>query len=592
MNAESSRKLANWPGFLLLGLLLAALGLRLWGIWFGLPFVFHNDEGFEIVRALQLGTGEFDFTRVTKGGYFYLLFVEYGLLFLVLFLTGVVDSAAEFGEYYIKDPSAFYLIGRATTAVIGTATVYLVYRLGKLAYSSAAGLIGAAFLTFNILHAYLSHLTTVDVPMTFLSLAAIYFAVRMTTEQGTSRDYWWAALMAAFATATKAPAILVLVPLLVAHVYYVRNHGGAFGQYFLSKHLWQAAVIFLGVYAVMTPGIIVYFDHVVLSALGKFSGAGVIDMAADLEEEGLDERSMRANTSLFVYYFDVIVDSMTWPVFLLCTGGLLYAAWKRRPADIMLVVFAVVVYVVMSSATDEHQFFPRYILPALPVMALLGGRLVADVQERVTTGPRGAMLAPALVAVLVAMPALQIAESNHVLLRKDTRAIAREWFDANIPTGSKVFIEGSRTVVSNATIPLQNSAENLKNSIELYRDREPGKAKYFRMALNAVSGPTYDLVGVQARDLRDLQYYKDLGVQYFVLRPDRYPGSRIKYEWTELVEALRSDPDVELIKRFEPTDETSWRSPLIEVYRVNSNLEFVEGEEAMREARLDASPGG
>lgn len=584
-----SRLSANWPGLLLLGLLLASLGLRLWGIWFGLPFVFHNDEGFEIVRALQLGAGEFDFTRVAKGGYFYLLFVEYGVLFVVLFLTGVVSTATEFGEYYISDPSAFYLIGRATTAVIGTATVYLVYRLGKLAYSTAAGLIGAALLGFNILHSYVSHLTTVDVPMTFLSLAAIYFAARMTTEQGSHRDYWWAALMAAFATATKAPAILVLFPLLIAHVYYVRNRGGTFAQYFLSRHLWQAAAIFVGAYVITTPGIVVYFENVMLGGLGKFSG--VVDLAGEFEEEGLDARGLRANISLFQYYYEVIRDSMTWPVFAVCLGGLLYAVWKHRPIDVLLVTFGVVVYVVMSSSTDEHQFFPRYILPALPIMALLGGRLLADALGRLRGGSR-AVVAPALTLVLIAAPALEIAEANHVLLREDTRAIAREWFEANIPPGSKVFIEGSRTVVSNATIPLQNTEENLKESIEFYRDREPGKAKYFRMALNVLSGPTYDLVGVSSWDLQDLQYYKDLGIQYFVLRPDRYDGSRNKYEWTDLVENLRSDPDVELIKRFEPTDDNSWRSPLLEIYRVNSNLELVESREAQREPGGGATPPG
>lgn len=577
----------NWPALALLALLLAALGIRIWGIWFGLPFVFHNDEGFEVVRALQLGTGQFDFTRVAKGGYFYLLFVEYGVLFAFLFLTGAVSSAAEFGEYYIKDPSAFYLIGRATTAVIGTLTVYLVYRLGRMAYSTAAGLIGAALLAFNILHSYTSHLTTVDVPLTFLTLAALYFAYKMTTPEGTHRDYWWAALMAAFATTTKIPAVLVLIPLVIAHVYFVRNHGGAGRQYFLSKHLWQAAAIFLGVYVVTTPGIIIYFDNVVLSGLAKFSGS--TEALTDVDDAGLDEGTLRANTNLFVYYFDVFVASMTWPVFAVCVAGLLYAAWRRLPIDVLLAVFAVVIYVVMSSATDPHQFFPRYILPAVPAMALLGGRLLADLVQRLAPAMRP-FAAPAVVAALVALPLAQIVEDNHTLLKKDTREIAREWFDENIPTGSRVFIEGSRTVVSNATIPLQNSADNLRASIQMYKDSEPGKAKYFRMNLNVLSGPTYDLMGVQPWDLQDLDWYKDAGIQYFVLRPNSYKNSRLRYQWTDLVDALRADPDVELIKRFVPTEENSWRSPLIEIYRVNSNLELVEVGE--REDVAAAVPSG
>ncbi len=58
----------------LIAILLAAFVLRVWGASFGLPFVYHPDEGFEVNRALQLGTGEFDFNffRMVKGGYFYL----------------------------------------------------------------------------------------------------------------------------------------------------------------------------------------------------------------------------------------------------------------------------------------------------------------------------------------------------------------------------------------------------------------------------------------------------------------------------------------------------------------------------------------
>lgn len=567
MSAYAQEQRAHWnpATLLLLGLLAAALGLRLWGTWFGLPYLFHNDEDFEIVRALQLGAGQYDFDRVGKGGYFYLLFVEYGLLFVVLLLSGAVSSAAEFGELYIRDPSAFYLIGRATTATIGTLTVYLVYRLGGLAYSTAAALFAATLLTFNVLHSYLSHLTIVDVPMTFLIVAALYFAAKLVTG-GSARNYWWAALMAAFATSTKIPAILVLIPLLISHCYFVTGHGGVLRQYFLSKSLWQAVAIFVIAYVVTTPGILVHFEDVLSGGVSKF----LTD--ADVAEGGLDERSKLANTNLFVYYYTQILQSMTWPVFIVSAAGVLYAVWKHRPVDVMLVTFAAVWYVAMASSTDPHLFFPRYIAPVLPVTALLGGRFLADIVSIAGRDRRPAVAATALGIALVAFPAFQIAETNQLMLKIDTRAIAKEWFDENVPPGSKVLIEGSRTVVSNATIPLQNTAENLRESIEFYREREPGKARYFRMALKTLPNTTYDLVPISFDNVRALQDYKNLGVQYLVLRPEEYRNSRLRYDWPDLVETIRRDPDVELIKRFEPTEENSASSPVIEVYRVNSNI--------------------
>ena len=59
---------------ILVAIMLLAFGLRIWGIWFGLPYIFHNDEGNEVLRALQLGSGQFNFQRIDKGLYFYFLF--------------------------------------------------------------------------------------------------------------------------------------------------------------------------------------------------------------------------------------------------------------------------------------------------------------------------------------------------------------------------------------------------------------------------------------------------------------------------------------------------------------------------------------
>ena len=64
---------------ILLLILAVALVLRLWGIWFGLPYLYQVDEGHEVLRAMRLGMGSFDFNRNLKGGYFYLLFFEYAI---------------------------------------------------------------------------------------------------------------------------------------------------------------------------------------------------------------------------------------------------------------------------------------------------------------------------------------------------------------------------------------------------------------------------------------------------------------------------------------------------------------------------------
>jgi hypothetical protein len=80
-------------------LLGAALLVRLWGTWHGLPYSYISDEYHEVMRALQLGAGSFNFERTGKGGFYFVLFFEYGVYFLLLKLAGVVDSAQDFAPF-------------------------------------------------------------------------------------------------------------------------------------------------------------------------------------------------------------------------------------------------------------------------------------------------------------------------------------------------------------------------------------------------------------------------------------------------------------------------------------------------------------
>src|SRR5687768_11061245 len=177
----------HWNHALVLVLGLACL-LRLWGTWYGLPFSYYDDEYHEVMRALELGMGGFNFDRTGKGGFYFLLFLEYGLFYVCLKVLGIVGSTREFAEYFVRDPSAFYLIGRVTAALIGAFTVATAIYFGKRAYGATAGLLAGLFLAINVLHIDLSRLIGVDVPMTMLAAISLCFGLRI-AEGGARRDY-------------------------------------------------------------------------------------------------------------------------------------------------------------------------------------------------------------------------------------------------------------------------------------------------------------------------------------------------------------------------------------------------------------------
>jgi len=541
-----------------------ALGLRVWGIWFGLPFLFHDDEGFEVIRALQLGSGEFNFDRIGKGGYFYVLFVEYGLLFVGLKIFGVVESANDFALYFVRDQTVFYLMGRATTAIIGAITVYVVYLIGRMAYSERAAVFAASFLAVNILHADLSHYIVVDIPMVFLATVSLYFAIRL-VESGGAKEYWWAALFAACATTTKIPAILLVIPLLFAHFMYIRKNGDGVREFFMSRSLWQAVVVFLGVYLVLTPGMIVNFTTWLPSMIGKFGSA-----ADSVEGEiSLNNSGVIAGPNLFIYYLTKLKVGMSGPVFLICMAGVFYGIWSRRSADVILISFGLTVFVVMSIATDSNVFFPRYILPMMPVLSLLGGRVLSEGFAKAGMIKKTALQYTLLFTICL-LPAYEIVANDYRMAKTDTRVLAKDWVDVNIPPGSSVFIEGSRTHPSKSTVPLTNTAENIRASIDYFREKEPGKSKYFELELEVMTGNSYDLELVASTELQSLSYYKEIGVEYFVLRPDVHTGIRLMRHWPDFVRDIRNDPNITRIKSFQP-DPVSVPGPYIEIFQVNAD---------------------
>jgi hypothetical protein len=208
-------------------------------------------------------------------------------------------------------------------------------------------------------------------------------------------------------------------------------------------------------------------------------------------------------------------------------------------------------------------------LPFIVVLATLGGRALCAVW------PRGGYVkqaaAVSILVIFTALPAYRTAANNYLLTQTDTRTLAKEWFEENVPEGSRVMIEGLKVEPSRLTVPLQDTAANMRANIEYYKTREPGKAIYLRYLLQVDVERTYDLELVKRTEVQELQFYKDRGVQYFVIRPEAFENSRrMGSTGRDLLAELNDDPDVTLVKTFK-SDARSRPGPDIDIYKVRTN---------------------
>ena len=155
------------------GLLILALILRLWGTGFGLPYEYHIDENQYVRQAATMGTRGLNPADWFNPPFFkYILLTEYGALYGVGRLLGWFTSTSDFGAKLTVDPTWLYLLGRWTSALMGSITVIIIYWTGKKAYNRMTGILGALLTAIAFLPVRESHFAVNDAAATlWISLA-------------------------------------------------------------------------------------------------------------------------------------------------------------------------------------------------------------------------------------------------------------------------------------------------------------------------------------------------------------------------------------------------------------------------------------
>ncbi len=540
---------------LLLAVLAAAFALRAWGVAFGLPYVYHPDEGFEVYRALRLGMGGFDLERTGKGGLYFLLFLEYGVYFVVQRLTGALQGVGDFARQFATDPSAFWLMGRWTNVVLGTATVALVAYQGRRMASWRAAILGAAFLAAATQHVIDSHYVTVDVPMALFTFLAIVMIVEDAEGRRRLRVLPFA-LVAAYAALNKIPAVLLFLPYFLA----VLLRGGPRGL--LRPSAWWPPVLAGLLFMVANPGIWLSWGDTVEMVRAAVGGAD------DRMAAGPVARGPGANLPLF--YARVLLGSLGPAILALAFAGLMTGALRRSRGVALHASFLLPFFVLIAGSGSSHLYYERYVTPLLPGLALLAAIGLDDFLRRRVPAPRTGNALAAIVAVLVVLPPVQASVGfDRMMTHTDTRTLALRWLEANAPHEATVLIEGNREELSQLTIPLSPSAADVDAMVADLETRDPGKASFWRLKGPSLAPPRYHVVAVDhLEDWGALEDYEARGVAWVVLRPERFSGTPdAKYALSVTATrgafgaALRASPRWERAAAFAPGPD----SPGIEV---------------------------
>jgi hypothetical protein len=232
----------------------------------------------------------------------------------------------------------------------------------------------------------------------------------------------------------------------------------------------------------------------------------------------------------------------------LAVAGLAWALWRRSRPDLILAPYVIVYFLYIGT---WKELADRYLLVIVPLLLLLAVRVCVELVG--LTRPRTRRVAVPVAAVVLAVAfALPFADSidfDRALGGTDTREVAREWIQMNVPAGSLIAVE-------NYGPPLVR-----EDVLDHYRASglDPVAYRLLRLKLPAPETPDRS---------RDLQRLRRRGVEYVITSsrvrdrvlaaPEEYPTI------VEFYEEL--DAQGELVKEFRPGDGET--GPVLRLYRL------------------------
>lgn len=443
--------------FLFVGIVVVAVVVRLWGIGYDLPYIYHPDEPVVIeiiqnmVRTGDLNPHFFGYSSLT----FYLHALAYVPYYWVGKLVGIFQTRQDvlplvpltMGVTYSPFPTAI-LLDRLISVSFGVGVVVLTFFVAKKLSCKHPIAFFAMWMvavdTINVTH---SRIVTPNIYVVFFSTATFLFSVFI-YRSGKTWHYVMAGLCAGFTVACKYNGGLIILPLLVAHFF-------RYGKRAMTNpNLYIAGIASCVGFLATMPFAILDFS--------QFSKDLVFHAQyyRSASHPGMEGDALRwyitymGQTGGVIYIFAIL--------------GILRGLLTRSRDALLLAVFPLVYFAFISTMNIRND---RTFLPLTPFLFIFAAQFLVGCFEKVreiSSPTRYAVCRVLLVCITVAalaFSAFVTVDQTIVLTRVNSRETARVWLDAYLSPGSRVALESYSPFVD----PARFSVEGVMRMI----DHEP-----------------------------------------------------------------------------------------------------------------------
>jgi len=503
-------------------ILLAALLVRIIGLDWYLPHTYELDEYYTIRKSLEilkhssLDPGSFMWPSL----YFYIQAIGYGLYYLWRVLIESIQSLPLQSLMNNLTQTEIFLVGRFTTVLYGVGTVLLVYFIGQRMYSRKVGLLSSLFLAFTLLHVRYSRLIRPDVPMAFF-ITLSFLCTYLIYERGKVRDYLLATIFAGFSIATKYTGAVLIVPIFLAHLFRGLKEKKTLFSIFFNKKVLLILLFIAGGFFIAFPYGLLRPHYLFITIKGWLRGLNKVTA------------NNQGEMSSWLYYIMGALNyGMGQPLEIFSLAAVVYAVFRHRKKDILLISFPLVYYLIMGSFL---RHFGRYILPVVPFLVIAAAMFLVEIASKISSlKPRQNFIIVGLTLAIILFPGIRVIRYVELMTEKGTGLQAEEWIEKNISREKKIVCE----------------------------TYSPPLSGYTKLG----GGPGFKV------GHHPLDYYKKERFDYIIINNfsyDRYLNTRLKRFEGFKRNYEEIEAKCELVKQFDPPPFSPYNpNPVIKIYRI------------------------
>jgi Dolichyl-phosphate-mannose-protein mannosyltransferase len=414
-------------GFLLITIGVGAL-LRFYGLDHGAPWHFHADEmlalrGAELLRAAPHVAAE-------SARFFIYPVLPKELLAVVVNAWETIARPLDLAKP--ADGKVVMMLGRVLSASVSTLTIPVVFAAARRVAGDVAGLVSAALMACAVIAIVNAHYFTSDSLLTFFCALSLLAIVQI-AQGGGWRAYVFAGVSLGLALASKYTAAFLLLPLALAHVVAPgRPNRGAGARVWINWILTGATplAVAAAVFAAVNPLVLAHWDRFLADVY-----EGIVQ--PNFQGDGPIWTAQFADVARRSYWFTNLLPWTLGPAFAVCAlAGIVWAFARRERGAIAVAGYLLLYYAIAAQTTTPYA---RYVLPAVPGLAVAAGLLCADLWRR----DRQRKWARAATAGVVATTALWAIAYMNVYRREDVRLTAAKFINLQVPEGASILVEPS-----------------------------------------------------------------------------------------------------------------------------------------------------